>query len=380
MKEVISITDLIKKKRFLERGLNHIVFISLKLIRYFSKLFSKKNENIVIIALHKLGDSVFTFSAVNEIKKKIKENIFIICFPDSKPIYELIHPPHLIIEIPKNYFFFNERLAGHKARKILKNIRPRSIIDLTGVMTSASLIFNSSAEEIIGMNREIFKGIFTLFSPMKITAHSTDIYINAIKNFIPNDDYLIHDTKIDYDKMGLILIHPFAGWKSKEWNLNKFIDIGLLIAREYTCALVCQPNSIKDDIKKVIKDSNLNIIETQNVQELISCIKMCSLIIGNDSGAIQVAAFLGKPTFTIYGPTNPKFHLPLYNEKFNRFTQFKINCTPNENDRLCFTNGGLNGCPSFECLNLLSFDKVYDEVVNFISELGIEKKQFIYDS
>ena len=62
-------------------------------------------------------------------------------------------------------------------------------------------------------------------------------------------------------------------------------------------------------------------------RELISNIKKCSLIIGNDSGVIQIAASIGKPTFTIYGPTNPKFHLPLDNEKYNRFSQHKINCT-----------------------------------------------------
>jgi ADP-heptose:LPS heptosyltransferase len=344
------------------------------MIRLFTKIIFSKKDNIVIIAIHKIGDSVFTFKAIEFIKNRNQKDVFIVCLPDSKPIYELIHPAENIIEIPKQFFYFNDRIASLRARKILRTTHPHTIIDITGVMTSATLIFNSSAKEIIGMNREIFKGIFSSFSPVNISKHSSDIYINAIKNYYDNIDDSKFEIKINYPKNGNILIHPFAGWKSKEWNLNKFIDLGSRIASEYNCAIISTPNTIQDDIKEVIKKTKIQIIETQNVRELIASIGKCSLIIGNDSGAIQIAATLGKPTFTIYGPTNPTFHLPLYNEKNNKFIQSKINCTPRDNNRLCYTNGGLDGCPSFECLNLLPVNTVYNTILNFIIELGIEKK------
>lgn len=374
MKKIVSLTDLINKYEFLERFFIYISFILFKLIRLLTKTIITKKDNIVIVAIHKIGDSVFTFKAIKLIKNKYQKDVLIVCLPDSKPIYELIHPAEKIIEIPKQFFYFNDRIASRRARKIFRTTHPHTIIDITGVMTSASLIFNSSAKEIIGMNREIFKGIFSSFSPIKISKHSSDIYTNALANYYGNIDDLKFEIKINYASNDNILIHPFAGWKSKEWNLNKYIDLGLRLANKYNCAIITPPNTIKEDIKEAIKKTNLNIIETQNVRELILNIRKCSLIIGNDSGAIQLAAVLGKPTFSIYGPTNPRYHLPSFNEKYNKFIQFKVNCTPNKNQRLCFTNGGIDGCPSFECLNLLPVDTVYSTLLNFIFELGLEKK------
>lgn len=373
--ELFSLTDFVKKNRLLENVLNHLVYYCLRSIRYIFKFSTSKNNNIVIIALHKLGDSVFTFNAIYVLKKKFKENILIVCYPDSKPIFELIHPPELIIEIPKQYFFFNDRVANSKARKILKELNPRTIIDLTGVMTSASLIFNSTAKEIIGMNREIFKGIFTSYSKTNIGNHSTQIYINAIQNFIgdgPKPDYLV---KVKYDKKDIVLIHPFAGWKSKEWGLRKFIDLAYELSKTVNCAIICEPNIIKDDIKSLLVNQNLHLIESNSIRDLISNIQNSALLIGNDSGAIQIAAFLGKPTFTLYGPTNPTFHIPIGNEKYNKFIKNNINCSPKKNERLCFTNGGLNGCPSFECLQSLSFDNVKGAILSFIYELDLVKSK-----
>ena len=138
MKEVTSFTELIKRNRILEIILNEISFIFLKLLRSFINFFSKDGENTVIIAIHKLGDSVFTFAAINEIKKKMLKKFLYYVLQILKPIYELIHPPELVIEIPKDFFFLSGRISNSSARKILKNLRPGRIIDLTGVMTSAT--------------------------------------------------------------------------------------------------------------------------------------------------------------------------------------------------------------------------------------------------
>ncbi len=373
--EFVGITDLVKKNRLLENLLNNFVYHCLRSIRYIFKFSASNNKNIVIIALHKLGDTVFTFDAIHLLKKKIKENVFIVCYPNSKPIFELIHPPELIIEIPQKNFYFNDRIANTKARKILGKLNPHTIIDLTGVMTSASLIFNSAAKEIIGINREIFKGIFTSFSKTRIVNHSTDIYIAAIQNYIGNrlkSDYVVN---INYNKKDLILIHPFAGWKSKEWNLRRFIDLTSELSKTFNCALICEPGSIKDDIKSELVSRDLRLIESNSIRDLIWNIQNSSLLIGNDSGAIQIAAFLGKPTFTLYGPTNPTFHIPIGNEKYNKFIKNNIDCSPKENERLCFTNGGLNGCPSFECLQSLSFDNVKGAILSFIYELDLVKSK-----
>jgi ADP-heptose:LPS heptosyltransferase len=88
---------------------------------------------------------------------------------------------------------------------------------------------------------------------------------------------------------------------------------------------------------------------------------------------LQIAALLGKATFTIYGPTNPEFHLPF--GKYHAYVQKNISCSPKKNEKFCFTDAGRDGCPSFECMNLLSVEEVIPRVMDFISRLNIKKKE-----
>jgi ADP-heptose:LPS heptosyltransferase len=320
--------------------------------------------------LHRIGDSIFTFNAIDEIKKSTKNNLYIICLPHSKPLYELIHPQKFIVEIPYKYFYFGNRLANSKARKILRKLNPAKIIDLTGVMTSATLIFNSKAREIIGINREVFKGIFTQIFPISIINHSADIYLSAIGNINFSKYQYSKDTTFKFRNFNLILLHPFAGWNSKEWGIKKFVELGSFLSNDYKCSIICPSNTISEDIKVEIQNLGLGLIETNSMEDLISWIRQCSMLIGNDSGSIQLAAFLEKPTFTIYGPTNPKFHLPLFNPDYHKFVFNEIICSAKKNERFCSVSGGVLGCPSYECMNSIPVKKVYEEVILFMKELN----------
>jgi len=53
----------------------------------------------------------------------------------------------------------------------------------------------------------------------------------------------------------------------------------------------------------------------------------------------------------------------------HKFIRHMIKCSPKENERLCFTNGGRNGCPSFDCLNYLQVDDVFESVRLFVTDL-----------
>ena len=92
-----------------------------------------------------------------------------------------------------------------------------------------------------------------------------------------------------------------------------------------------------------------------------------NLIISNDSGPLYLANLLGKPTFTIYGPTNPEYSIPF--GKNHDYIQKKIECSPEKNKQYCFTNAGRKGCPSFECMNKLTIDEVLKKLNEFLSRI-----------
>lgn len=325
-------------------------------IRKILKIFSSKGESICIVSIHKLGDSVFTFDTVNSIKSFYKKNVYIICHYNAKDIYELIHPKELVISLPKESFHLNDRYLDSKARKVLKSLNPEIIIDITGVMTSATLIFNSKAKKIFGMNRKIFRSIFDKFIEVNTNLKSIEIYLNAIKNIIPINSIKI-PIENKYNKVKKILIAPFAGWKSKEWGLGKFIRLAERLNSEFDVEFVFDNTFISQEILNYLKLNNIQFSFSETIKELIEKINSTDLLIGNDSGPVQIAAFLGKRTFSIYGPTNPDYHIP--KGERNKFIQKKIFCSPGQNERLCFTDGGKSGCPSFECMHLLSVEEVY---------------------
>jgi heptosyltransferase-2 len=258
----------------------------------------------------------------------------------------------------------NDRYLDRKARSILSKLKPKVIFDLTGVMTSASLIYNSRARQIIGFNRKIFRSIYDIYSEFNLGNHSREIYTNAIKKIIPILEFKFPEKDIIH-KINNILICPFAGWKSKEWSLFKFIELAEILNKKYNVILLFDNTHISTETFNYLKNKKINYLKTTTTEDLISEIKKSDLLIGNDSGPVQIAAAFGKYTLSIYGPTNPDYHLPKGENHY--FIQKTIPCTPGKGERLCFTDGGKNGCPAFECLSKISVGDVYriiNEIIN----------------
>lgn len=368
MKKNIKYYEWLSSRRLLQKFTQILADLFFSIVRYFAKLPSLDRNSICVVSIHKLGDSIFTFDAIYSIKKFYDTKVFILCSEDAASIYQLIVDKKSIIPLRKKYFHFGDRYADSRARKILRKLKPEIIIDLTGVMTSATLIYNSRAKKIIGFNRKIFRSIYDIYSEFNLGNHSRQIYTNPIKNYIPIH-YFRNSVRVDNkNEIKRILICPFAGWKSKEWPINKFIEIGEMLTKNYEVFFVFDDNYKNNSLFKYLEEQKIQFVKTQTTEDLISEIKSSDLVIGNDSGPVQIAAVLGKFTFSIYGPTNPVFHLPEGNKNF--YIQKILPCSPSIDERLCFTDGGKNGCPSFECLNLLTVDEVYKKLISIIKNIG----------
>jgi ADP-heptose:LPS heptosyltransferase len=342
-------------------------------VRKLIKPFVNKSGNIVIISFCKLGDTVFTTPAISEIQKFYKKTICVVCYPESVPIYNLVLNNIKFLQIDRGHFLFGGRIADFYSRKVFAELNPEIIFDLNGVMTSATLIFNSRAKSIIGMSRKQFRAIYDHYLPINRKNHLMDMYLSTVASVIPiSDKESIKYFPNKFNSDEIILIHPFAGWKAKEWNLKKFIELTEEINKYYNISVIIQSGSIPNDILDELDKKGIDFLETNSVDELIIHIKECSVFIGNDSGPIHIANLLGKPTFSLFGPTNPKFAAPLGD--YNEYTFKVVKCSPRIDEEFCFTNGGRDGCPSFECMNQLSVGKVKDALFIFLEKIKIQKK------
>lgn len=337
------------------------------LINNFNKWFKKSGDSLVIICFHKLGDSVFTIPTIEKIKENFNNEINLFCMKDSAPIYKFVFGDSL------NYFSFtNEdfwlggRISKSKVRKCFKKRNASLVIDLTSSSRSVSTFILNRAEIIVGFNHRVFKSLYSIYNSIDTINHISEIYAKAVQGLV-EVDYPLSKFNLEKRNDGDILIHPFAGWTSKEWGIYKFVALAKKINKIRTTKFIIPANLLPEDVMKEVESSGIKIIQTDTIGELIDHFKRASLIIGNDSGTIYIANLMGIPTFTIFGPSNPTFHyVP---SEISDFINNFILCSPGAGDKLCFTNGGRDGCPVNLCMTGLSLETVYRKVTDLLKKI-----------
>ncbi len=340
------------------------------LLRKISRSSNSKNGNLVIISFHRLGDTVFTIPAIREIFKHYENyNKKILCYPESKVIYELVFQDE-ILTLDKKIFKYG-RIAVSGARRYLKNLQPEIIFDLTCAINSASLIFNSKASQITGMNERIFKNIYSNYTEIRKKPHLIDLYLDVARLVMHIDNSPeVYEFEESFNPQNKILIHPFAFRPAKEWNFNKFISLACHLHQNFNVELIVPKDTLTEDAKEEVTKNGIPYTITETIQELIEKIKNCSLFISNDSGPLYIADLLGKATFTIYGPTNPDYSHPF--GRAHTYIRKQIKCSPTDT-QYCYTLGGIY-CPSYDCMNFLTVDEVSGKIDEFINKLGIIPK------
>lgn len=327
-------------------------------------------DKVFIISLHKLGDTIFTFSAVKYIIGIYGPKIYIVCYSESATLYKILNPDLNIIKLTKEDFMLDGRFCKRKARKKIKEFSPNLVFDLTGTISSVSLLLGVSKCIIYGSTSEPLLNFYDKSDLYRKKPHLIDMYFDTVrlKHPFAKPDF-IPEKKFNFSPTDYILIQPFAGWDAKEWNLKKYLKLAEELSKKYNLRIIFEKGKINDDVLEFINESGIKTIQTKDFNELLEAIKNCSILIGNDSGPIYIADFFGKPTFSIYGPTNPIYSLPLGD--FNRHIFYKIKCGPN-GTQYCYTQGGLN-CPSYECMNYLDFQTVLCSIELFLTQLQIER-------
>lgn len=355
----LPFTDFINKNKIISTCINIASKIIFSLIRFVLKPFSYSISDLVVISMHRLGDTIFTIPAIRELHKIYGNKIVILCFQESIPIYRLEFGDLRFCPVEHTEFYFGQRIATRSAKYKLNALKPGIVLDLTGSMTSASLIYNCRASKIYGINRNQFKSIYDHFVPVREVPKLVDIYLDAISGFPEvNNKIQVRINNISLNLDGKILIHPFAGWKEKEWGLKKFIKLAEVLQKNYSVSIICPSGYIASDVLIEINKSDIEVMSTTSIEELINVIGECSLFIGNDSGPVNIANYLGKPTYSIYGATNPDFTAST--ETYQIFSQKILKCSAQMNEKYCAIGIGVFDCSGNQCMKLLTVEEVYN--------------------
>ena len=153
---------------------------------------------------------------------------------------------------------------------------------------------------------------------------------------LQDDDCDFIDRQLEEWKMAcekpVICIHPGSGAPSKLWSSEKWAIVADTVAQEYDAAVVLTGTAgeagIVLDIAARMKSSAVIFAGTTSVGQLAALYRRSMAVLGPDSGAMHVAAAVGAPTVTLFGPADPVEFAPWGDRGRHAVVTSDIACRP----------------------------------------------------
>jgi heptosyltransferase-2 len=112
-----------------------------------------------------------------------------------------------------------------------------------------------------------------------------------------------------HEKGRTIIIHTGAGQPVRVWPLERYRSLARRLREQnHTVRVVCNPEQRDWWLQAGEKE----ISNPRTITDLLDLMSGAGVFIGNDSGPGHLAAFLGIPTFTFFGPQVSEWFLPLH--------------------------------------------------------------------
>ena len=350
-------------------------------------MLEKEYKSILVIKMSSLGDVIHALPSLYELRN---------LYPNAK-IYWLVEPQFAAIlpEKPyidekiifykndlKNKSFF-EKISYLKAlRKKLHSYNFDLVIDLQGLMKSTLIALLSGCNNRIGY-AEMREGSF-LFTKAIIGSHVKDHvverYLDVLRYLgadirepkfplpdFEHEEQTMKDLLAKYGVTGTYAVFfPGTRWPTKEWPADNFAALAKKLADIGVFTVLAGAPAEEEKGKEITlltkSDFVVDIIGKTSIVEIAGLIKNAALCLGGDTGPMHVAAAVGVPTISLFGPVSPD-RTAAYGKK-SVVIKTTASCAP------CFKRI----CPKeFICMDLISVDSVYNVCERFLNERDNER-------
>ena len=225
-------------------------------------------------------------------------------------------------------------------------------IDLQGLARSGMFAWLANAKLTVGLDniregvREGARGFYDLTPPRAAAnSHAVDRYMAVLPllnvpvhwNFewLPRRPAAIQSMNDKWapGRQGArwIVLLPGARWDNKRWPVEYFVDLAKRLQEIPALRLVVLGSKSERDlgekISAAVPDFCLNLAGETSLDEMIEWIRQSRLVITNDTGPMHVAAAVGRPIISIFGPTEPANTGP-YGQLQNVMQTRKLPCVP----------------------------------------------------
>jgi predicted lipopolysaccharide heptosyltransferase III len=174
---------------------------------------------------------------------------------------------------------------------------------------------------------------------------------------------LLSEEKVE-TKNGWVSINPFSRWAYKEWGLDKWKQLAFFIWETYKMPVIINGSAAEkkraEELAFESKSPIYNFAGKTTLREMAALLQMSRLHIGVDSAAPHIAAAVGTPTITIYGPSDWRDWAPIGDNHMVVLPD--MDCSP------C-RKKGCEGEGRSICLENLPIEKVQSAVEAMLSNL-----------
>jgi len=185
---------------------------------------------------------------------------------------------------------------------------------------------------------------------------------------VTDDEIAAAKNKFGLDDLGpgeqpVLALNPGAEYgPAKRWPVERFIEAASKIQQRTNCVWLILGGkndvALAEQIQSALRiphSALRNLAGQTSLRELMAVLKLCRVLLTNDTGPMHVAAALGTPVVVPFGSTSPELTGPgLPGDPHHRLLKSDAPCSP------CF----LRECPiDFRCMTGISVERVVEAVV-----------------
>lgn len=326
---------------------------------------SKLNK-ILIIRLSSLGDILLTTPFIRAIKSQ---------FPDIK-IDMLLREEYADVVklnpyLNKKFLFKKDDKSNNVLIEQLKNTNYELVIDLQNNLRSKKIVSSLKTKSVKFDKRSFDKFLLVNFkiNKLKEALQIPVRYSNTIQDLKLDKGGLdlFTDKSANEELIGknnLIGFCPGARHFTKRWLKEYFVELGNKLTQDgYTIVLFGGriDKEICEEINKAIPGS-INLANDDDLLQTVADMKLCKVVVCNDSGLMHTATATGTKVIAIFGSTVKEFGFAPYNCNNLILENNSLTCRP------C-SHIGRSNCPKkhFDCIKSIKPDFVFEKIQSIIS-------------
>lgn len=263
---------------------------------------------ILFITATRIGDAVLSSGLIKRLVDEIPDARFtIVAGPDAAPLFA--HVPGL-----DRVIVMEKAKGGRHWFDLWRKVRHTSwglIVDLRGSGISRFLTTRRRA-----IHRKSAEPAHKVLEAARVLRIEDE---PAPPHIFTDPDVEAYADELTKGAGPILALAPSANWIGKTWPVERFAQVAMRLLRDPHSPMVGGrlmvlggPGDGKaaNTLRDVARKGFIDLAGKADLVTAFACLKRARLFIGNDSGAMHLAAAAGTPTIGLFGPSDERLYAP----------------------------------------------------------------------